>query len=137
MEKEIRDKKINNRKCLVFALFAHELNPDSTIEEFCSEGVLELDDNLKKVYNDVLSKLSIIDGIISSVLENYTLDRLSTFDRNLIRYATYELKYKKMNSKVVINEALELTKEYSELDDKLQHKFNNKLLDSIANKLLS
>jgi len=36
---------------------------------------------------------------------------------------------------VVINEALELTKEYTDTGDKKAVRFNNKLLDKIANKI--
>lgn len=33
---------------------------------------------------------------------------------------------------VIINEAIELTKIYTNLDDEKQHKFNNKVIDQIA-----
>lgn len=36
---------------------------------------------------------------------------------------------------VVINESLELTKEYTDTGDKKAVRFNNKLLDKIANKI--
>ena len=70
--------------------------------------------------------------MISNSLESYTLDRLSYADRAIIRLACYELKFMDTPKNVVIDEALEITKEYSNLDDNKQLKFNNKLLDKLA-----
>ena len=36
---------------------------------------------------------------------------------------------------VVINEAIEITKIYTDLDDENQHKFTNRLLDNISKNL--
>ncbi|MDY0278401.1 MAG: transcription antitermination factor NusB, partial [Acholeplasma sp.] len=48
---------------------------------------------------------------------------------------TYELKYSDLDTRIIINEAVELTKKLSDLDDGKQHKFTNKLLDNIAKSL--
>lgn len=79
------------------------------------------------VLNDLLN----IDNIIESNLENYSLRRLNAVDRAIIRLATYELIAGEPKA-VTINEALELTKEYSDIGDKKAVRFNNRLLDKIA-----
>ena len=38
-------------------------------------------------------------------------------------------------AEIIINEAIEMTKEFSDLDDEKQHKFNNSLIDNIYKKI--
>jgi len=73
-----------------------------------------------------------IDEIISACLVNYTIKRLNLVDLQIIRVATFELLDKKLASAIIINEAVELTKIYTNLDDDKAKAFNNKLLDNIA-----
>ena len=73
-----------------------------------------------------------IDEIISNCLFNYTIKRLNVVDLEIIRVATFELLEKKIASAIIINEAIELTKIYTNLDDDKAKAFNNKLLDNIS-----
>lgn len=75
-----------------------------------------------------------IDTIISSCLENYTIDRLNQVDKAIVRLATAELLAGTPKG-IVINEALEITREYSDQGDNKAVRFNNKLLDKIVKKL--
>ena len=72
-----------------------------------------------------------IDNLISENLENYTIDRLNFVDRAIIRLAVCEL-LSGTPKPVVINEYLEITKQFSETDDYNSRAFNNRLLDKIA-----
>ena len=83
-------------------------------------------------YIDVCEHLDEIDDVIEANLFNYSLRRLAFIDRAIIRYATYELLFTKTAIQVIVDEAIEITKEYTDLDDEKQHKFTNKLLDNIA-----
>lgn len=85
-----------------------------------------------EIVEQVLNNLSEIDTIIEQSLVKYTIDRLSYVDRAIIRVATYEMWKTKTAKEVVINEALLITREYSNLDDDAQVKFNNRVLDNIA-----
>lgn len=87
---------------------------------------------IKETIKNILLNIEDIDKIIESSLQKYTLSRFNYVDRAIIRLATYELKNQLAPNQVIINEALELTKEYSNLDDDLQVKFNNKVLDNIS-----
>lgn len=101
------------------------------------ESIESLGDHSKeaeKFAAEVLSNLPKIDKIISDNLENYTIGRLNAVDRAIIRLAVSEL-LASTPKEVVINEAIELTKSYTDLGDKKACRFNNKLLDKIANSL--
>ena len=73
-----------------------------------------------------------LDFMISMNLKNYTLDRLSVVDRSLLELGAYELLFTTTPTNIVINEIVEISKEYSELDDYKSSKFNNAVLDAIA-----
>lgn len=76
-----------------------------------------------------------LDQIISDNLENWTIDRLNLVDKAILRNAVYELTKTDLPFEVVIDEAVELTKKYTNLDDDKARAFNNKLLDTIKNNL--
>ena len=88
-----------------------------------------------EIYNDIKDKYSELDDIITLNLVNWTIDRLNYVDLAIVRFATYEMMFVKTPAQVVINEALEITKIYSNLDDDLAKKFNNRLLENIKNYL--
>lgn len=79
----------------------------------------------------ILAQQPAIDNVIHAHLTGWTLARLNAVDRAILRLSVYELLYTELPSAIVINEAIELSKEYSETDDTLSSKFNNKLLDTI------
>lgn len=81
---------------------------------------------------ELIDNYKVIDDIIESALTNYSLSRLSLVDRAILRLATFEMKFEDLPKEIAINEALILTKTYSNLDDNKQVKFNNKVLDTIA-----
>lgn len=71
-----------------------------------------------------------IDQLIQQHLKNWKIDRLSRLDLTILRLAVYELMYHpEIPEKVVINEALELAKTYS---DDTSRKFINGVLSSIV-----
>lgn len=124
MKIELRDKRID----LMNTLYQYDLYRDSNIPFIPSFEETET----ANIYTDIISRLSEVDGLIKEHLYNFTIDRLSYVDRAIIRLATYELLVHETPKEIVINEALELTKEYTNLDDEKQRKFNNRLLDQIA-----
>jgi N utilization substance protein B len=57
------------------------------------------------------------DGIIAPLLEGWTLDRLPTIDRIVLRMSMFELRFRPETPRpVVINEAVELAKKFSTED---------------------
>jgi N utilization substance protein B len=53
----------------------------------------------------------------------------------IIRFAVYEMKYTETPYEIIIDEAVRLTKKYTNLDDDKAKSFNNKLLDKIKDSL--
>ncbi|MDV3198295.1 MAG: transcription antitermination factor NusB [Vigna little leaf phytoplasma] len=87
-------------------------------------------------FNQIIKNLTLIDNIIEKNLYNYKLNRLNKVDKAIIRLATAEFLKKKISHKITMNEIIELTKEYSSLNDGKQYKFTNKLLQLIHNDIV-
>ena len=79
----------------------------------------------------VNSNIEKIDELINKSIVNYSLDRLNMVDKAIIRLAVAEM-LSGTDKKVAINEALEITKEFSDQGDHKATSFNNKLLDNIS-----
>jgi N utilization substance protein B len=57
------------------------------------------------------------DALIAPLLEGWTIDRLPTIDRIILRMSAFELNHRKETAPaVVINEAVELAKKFSTED---------------------
>ena len=97
----------------------------------------ETDNDLISYFDQIIYKLTDIDEVISDNLENYSLNRLSYLDRAIIRFFVFELLYSDNIVAKIINDAVEITKIYSDLDDEKQHKFTNRLLHNISLKVRS
>ena len=80
--------------------------------------------------DDIFAKKEQIDEIISNNLKGWKLERLSKMDRQILRRSTYEILFTDIPYKVSINEAVELSKKYSEKDD--SYKFINGVLKGIV-----
>ncbi|MFA7561645.1 MAG: transcription antitermination factor NusB [Candidatus Izemoplasmatales bacterium] len=91
----------------------------------------EYPEDALKVFFEVREVYADLDKIISENLVSWQISRLNYVDLAIVRYAVFEMKYKKLAPEIVINEALEITKKYSNLDDDSAKKFNNRLLDNI------
>lgn len=90
---------------------------------------LEIDNKyVRDIVNGVLENKDSIDKVINKYLENWDLERLGKTDRAILRLSTYEMLYYNTPKVVVINEAVELAKKYS--DDKVV-KLINAVLDKI------
>lgn len=101
-------------------------------------GEYTLEENEREVmerYESIIFNLDDIDGIISENLTRYTIDRLNYVDLAIIRNAVFEMVYTKLPPEISINEAIILTKKFSNLDDDSAKRFNNKLLDNIRKSL--
>ena len=95
----------------------------------------EVDDVASSEYvvrtlDDIFEKKNEIDEIISNNLKDWKLERLSKMDRQILRISTYEILFTDIPYKVSINEAVELSKKYSEKDD--SYKFINGVLKGIV-----
>ena len=71
----------------------------------------------------------IIEEISRNLKKDWEIDRISKINLALLKLAIYEIKYKKLPFKVVINEVVELAKKYGEETSQL---FINGILASIV-----
>jgi len=91
---------------------------DDAIVEFADALIFGVESNLEK-----------LDKIITKHATNWRIDRMATIDKNILRFATYELLFMAdIPLKVSINEAIEMAKMYG---DKDSGKFVNGVLDNI------
>ena len=129
-------KRSNSRIIAMQIIYNYNINKtldyEGIVDIVIEEEVSYDKEYLKELVEGVIDNQKEIDFIISINLKNYTLDRLSIVDRSLLELATYELIYTTTPSNIVINEAIEISKEYSEIDDYKTSKFNNAVLDAIA-----
>ncbi|MEC0665007.1 transcription antitermination factor NusB [Priestia flexa] len=113
------------------ALFQHDLGqiePLEAMENVLQEG--EGDDFLEKLVLGVANNQKEIDGILCDHLEKWTLDRVATVDRTILRMAVYEMKYEEeIPGNVTINEAIELAKVFG---DDQSGRFINGVLSKVA-----
>ena len=83
------------------------------------------------VANAILTMKDELDLIYSPLLANWDIERISTCTKLIMRYGSWELLHTNTDSKIVINEAIELTKCFAEDD---AYRFINGILDKIAKK---
>jgi len=115
------------REAVITLLYIKSIPGDFPREDYPETALARVD--------DIWACLAEIDQIISENLENWTIDRLNLVDKAILRNAVYELRHTDLPFEIVIDEAIELTKKYTNLDDDKAKAFNNKLLDTIKNHL--
>jgi len=102
------------------------------LEEFWSDKKVSRDirEFTEKLVKGTLESLEEIDSIIEKATENWFLKRMAAVDRNILRFAAYEILHRKdIPYAVTINEALEIAKKYSSAE---AASFLNGVLDKLA-----
>jgi transcription antitermination protein NusB len=102
------------------------------LEEFWSDKKESSDikEFTEKLVKGTLESLEEIDSIIEKTTENWFLKRMAAVDRNILRFAAYEILHRKdIPYAVTINEALEIAKKYSSAE---AASFLNGVLDKLA-----
>jgi N utilization substance protein B len=69
-----------------------------------------------------------LDKILTKHASNWSVKRMTTIDRNILRMSTYEMVYGNVPGRVSINEAIELAKRYG---SKNSGQFVNGILDRV------
>jgi transcription antitermination protein NusB len=116
----------------LFQIDVSNTDPSSAIEHVL-EGEAG-DDYLTKLVLGVVEQKNEIDPFIKENLEKWTMDRLATVDRNLLRIAIYELLYfrNEIPENVILDEAIEIAKIYG---DEQSSRFINGVLSKVKEKL--
>ncbi|MBF0125812.1 MAG: transcription antitermination factor NusB [Magnetococcales bacterium] len=106
------------RELTLLALYQCDISGDGihrAVGQLCEDnagGRADLD-YFQKVAAGAWSRLEELDGWITLGAKNWSLARISTIDRNILRQGIYELLAEpELPIQVVINEAIELSKRY-------------------------
>jgi len=103
---------------------------DYEIEDVIKENVSVSSEFVNEIVYGVLEKQEEINKMANSYLTDWTIDRLDNLGAVILRMGIFEIKYMDTPDIVVINEAIELAKKYS---DENVRKMINAVLDKIIN----
>ena len=114
-------------------------DPDASIDAFCTSNEEKLTEGVdpffKVLLHGVLTHQAQIDELLNRYSTNWKISRMPAVDRNIMRFAVYELlKRDDIPYSVTINEAVEIGKKYGTRDSGA---FINGVLDRIKNRELS
>ncbi len=94
-------------------------------------GLEDNNDYIEKTVHEVVSKIDELDQIIIRYTDNWPIEQMSIVDRNILRIGAYEMHQDSgVPSKVAINEAIELAKNFG---GQSSGKFVNGVLGAMYN----
>lgn len=105
------------RKRALDLLFAADLRNESAVETLdraIEEGAGPTNPYTESLVRGVVEHLARIDEVLGTYAKGWTLDRMPTVDRNVLRLGTYELLYvDDVPDAVAVTEAMGLVRELS------------------------
>jgi len=122
------------RMAVVSLLYAFDLGNGNTAEhtaEILEEKKIrnKQRDFAMDLYDGVMENIDVCDEAIKAHLKDWDFTRLGTIERATLRLAAYEILFGELDSAVVINEAVEITKAFG---TEQSPKFINGVLDAIS-----
>ena len=122
------------RMAVVSLLYAYDLGNGNTSQhagEILEEKKIrnKQKDFALALYEGVMEHLEAVDKAIITHLKDWDFERLGAIERATLRLAGYEILFTELDSAVVINEAVEITKAFG---TEQSPKFINGVLDAIA-----
>lgn len=118
-------------KCMII-LYQYDLMQNNKvtvdIEEIMKDNIEIENEFVKDIVYGVITHKDELDTIANEHIKDWTIERLDKTGASILRIALFELKYTDTPEVVVINEAIELAKKYS--DDAVR-KIINAVLDKI------
>ena len=125
-----------SRKCAIHVLYTMDisgLGKEDVGESFWSSQVYnkKIATFANELIDGTAANMDEINKKLKETTKNWELDRMTSVDRAILRLATYELLFMPQTPpNVIINEAIELAKEFSTENS---GKFVNGILDQIKN----
>lgn len=99
-----------------------------------SENQLKPDRFMEELVRGTVEKAPQIDAQIQAKAEHWRLERMAVVDRNILRLAIFELMQNAVPAPIVIDEALELARQFSG-DESMS--FINGVLDAVRRQTLA
>lgn len=132
----------DSRELAMQILFHHEFETDQTASQFSVDHFLALFEKkfnaetlnyAQTIFEGIQKYRSQVDDVIHACSAHWKMNRMSSVDRNILRVATFELKFStgEVQPQVAINEAIEIAKKYSTAESSA---FINGVLDQVAKK---
>ena len=99
---------------LTFQLDFLDIEPLQIIELY-TENQEDINgiDYIESSFVGIHKKLTQIDRLIANNLKGWSIDRLNKVDLAIMRLAVYEIMFSDIPSKVAVNEAVEIAREFS------------------------
>ena len=130
------DKNRRARTVALQVLFSQDLNPDAGVPDDMIQERVRKDPEQVRYAHQLIDGVTLqkkeIDAQIEAVLENWKFSRLAETDKNVLRIGVFELMNSTDPVAILINEAIEIAKEYG---DKKSGGFVNGVLDKIRKNL--
>ena len=122
------------REKIMIILYQIDIYKDRNIkydvDKIIKENIEVENEFVKNMVYGVITYKDELDNIANSLMKDWTIDRIDKSGAAILRLALYELKYEDTPEVVVINEAVELAKKYS---DESVRKIINAVLDKYIN----
>lgn len=115
-------------KCMII-LYQYDLLENKNLDELIKSNLKIDNEFVKSICYGVINNLKEIDEMADKYIKDWTINRLDKPGAAILRISIYELLHTDTPAVVVINEAIELSKKYS--DDSVR-KIINAVLDKIA-----
>lgn len=142
MSKAIFAQRRDGRVAAVQFLYAWSLNPPRNLAEdirvffeqlATTEKPREHYHYAEELIGGAITQQAEVDGRIRQLAHNWEFDRIARIDLAILRMAIYEMLYRKDIPPIVsINEAIDLSKQFSTADSK---RFINGILDRLKDQL--
>lgn len=118
-------------KCMII-LYQYDIQKQNNvdIDEIIKDNLNIENEFVKDIVYGVITHENELNELANKYIKDWTIDRLDKTGASILRIALFELKYTDTPEIVVINEAIELAKKYS--DDSVR-KIINAVLDKIIN----
>lgn len=121
---------------LLYAMDAHDYEtPLQSVVDNINRGFnldLPFDHKAVTIAREIIQHREELDTAYISFLKNWRIERVGVCTRLVLRYAMWELLYTDTDTRIIINEAVELAKCFAEED---AHRFINGILDRAAKAL--
>ena len=127
---------MTKREARIYAmqiLYLYDFN-EMEIEDAISSVLEETNEDVINFVMNAYKHLYRVDEAIRTSIINYNINRLNLVDKAIIRLAVSEM-FTDTPREIIINEALEITKEFSDQGDHKAVSFNNSLLDKISKRI--
>ncbi len=111
--------------------FDYQESLSAIVDNFNRGFELEIPMNSEvvRIAQEIINRRDELDELYKPLLTNWRFDRVGVCTKLILRFAVWEIYYTPTDARIIINEAVELTKAFAETD---AYRFVNGILDKVA-----